>query len=31
MYAGFNITMVDKYGRLASTKDACEELIIANF
>ncbi len=31
MYADFNITMVDKYGRLASTNDACEEMIIANF
>jgi len=31
MYAGYNIHMIDKYGRTASNRDNCEELIIANF
>jgi hypothetical protein len=31
LYNGYNIIMVDKYGRKTNRKDKCEDIVIANF
>jgi len=31
LYTGFNINMIDRYGRPTSDKETCEDLVIANF
>jgi hypothetical protein len=30
-YKNYNLTMIDKWGRVTSDKDRCEEIVIANF
>ena len=31
MYRGFNIKMIDRYGKITTSKNECSEVIIANF